>query len=126
MSKYNVNSENNIVTIDIENEGNAENKVRWTKNGSEEIILTYIYEKDAVINNTEITANNVITLHDGQVITAPAITTLVNEEKDGIVTLKEKVEPEIYKGKIYAGVDKEFVSGTEIQVNLDKAMLEQK
>ena len=122
MSKYNVNNENNIVTVDIENEADAENKVMWTKEGNEEIILTYIYDKDTVVTNTEITANNVITLHDGQVITAPAITTLVNEEKDGLVTLKEIVEPEIYKGKIYAGVDKEFVNGTEIQVNSNKAV----
>lgn len=121
MSQYNVTNENDTTTVEISNEANNENKIKWSKNGNEEIILTYIYNKNIEVKGTNLTANTTMTLYDGAMVTNALSTATVNEEKDGIITLNEKMEDSIYKGKIYAGVDKELKSETEIKVNLDKA-----
>ena len=121
MSNWNAKYGNETVTVDIENEPNAENKINWSKEGNEEIILTYIYGKDTVIDNASVTAKTTITLHDGKTINAndSAITVTKDEVKTGIITVKGEIEEELYKGKLYAGVNKEYKAKTEVEVNLD-------
>ncbi len=121
-TKWNAQHENGTVTVNMENEPNKENKINWVKSGDEEIILTYIYDKDVVIDNVPITGNTTITLQDGKTITTNTSTANVNKDevKVGIITVKGETEQDIYKGNLYAGLDEQYTSKTEIQVNLDK------
>ncbi len=122
MQNYKYNYEKNMVTIEIDNDANTQNEIKWAKDGNEEVILTYIYDKDVLIDNEMIASKEEITLHDGKTLSAQEVNVIINKdvEKDGIITLDEKVEGLLYKGKVYAGVDKEYTTNTQIQVNLDK------
>ena len=47
---------------------------------------------------------------------------LNNEEKDNIVTVSSTPEEQsMYKGKLYAGIEKEYVVDTSVHINLAKA-----
>ena len=121
MPKYKYSYDNNTVKIDYDNPA-KDNHATWKKAGNEEVVLTYIYDKDVKIDENEITSTVELELYDGKQINAKDAKTILsqNEEKDGIVTLKENVDSEIYKGKLYAGVEKQYTSKTTIEVNLAK------
>ncbi len=124
ISEWNYKYENGMVTANLENKKDNRNNILWTKQGYEEIILSYIYSKDVEIDNSSITSNEVLTLYDGKELKAEdaIVGVKVDDEKDGIVILKEEVQQPLYKGKVYAGVDKEYKTKTQVQVNLNKAV----
>lgn len=59
---WNYNSESGELTINVENTANQEGKVAW-KNGTDEYIVTYIYETTETIPAIEIKAQNTITTY---------------------------------------------------------------
>ena len=123
-SNWAYNAEAGLVNINIENTAN-ENKVSWVKEGHDVFVITYIY--DTVEETTE-TINSIklqINLYDTKNtrIGATAETTLGNIEKDSIITLnQEEMETSIYKGKLYAGIDRDISYKTILNVNLDKVV----
>ena len=49
-NNYVYDAENNIVTINIENNADTNNMIKWTKNASDEFLVTFIYEGKEVYN----------------------------------------------------------------------------
>lgn len=99
----------NVANI-AENTSNAENAIANTTRAtsSDEV-------KD--LNGEKVTATTTIVTYDSQEKTAGNELTL-QEEKDGIITYSiEEKEDSIYKGKIYTGEDRTFVSTTKININ---------
>ncbi len=120
MTSYGYKNENGYVEFQFSNELTQENKITWKKSGNENIILTYIYEKDANLDNIEITAQEKITLYNDKEIQAnDTKIELNNEEKDTTIAVETvNSEQQIFKGKLYSGIDRSYNSTTKLEVNL--------
>ena len=114
---WNYNSESGELTINIENTANQEGKVAW-KNGTDEYIVTYIYETTETIPAIEIKAQNTITTYteataENSIEKTEAITLNGNYVDYGI-TETEKVS----KGYIYANSVYETNYNEKITANI--------
>lgn len=119
MKKYDLKNENGNIEITLENEA-ENNEVNWKKSGNESIILTYLYEKDVDLSDIEIKSEQKITLYNQKELQAEeAKVILDNEEKDKTVEISTRNnENEIYKGKLYSNIDREYTSTSTLKVNL--------
>ena len=123
---YTYNKEEGTLAINIANEptDGSNSNIKYYKNATDKIIVTYIYPAETEVDATKIAMNTTITTYDNQEKTAENEAT-IQEEKDGIVTFNiESKEKEMYKGKIYTGEDRNYESTTKINVN--KANIEEK
>lgn len=114
---WNYNSESGELTINVENTANQEGKVAW-KNGTDEYIVTYIYETTETIPAIEIKAQNTITTYteataENSIEKTEAITLNGNYVDYGI-TGTEKVS----KGYIYANSVYETNYNEKITANI--------
>ena len=91
--------ENDKVEITIKNEDDT---IKWNKNSYDEIVITYIYDKNVDASKIEINSNSEITVHNnGTKYTAKYTKGIENSEPNGIVTTESKASSEgIYKGQI--------------------------
>ena len=117
--KYDEKAE--TVTINISNNKN-DNKVMWKKEGKDKYIITYLFkETNTVIKNSDITVNSEITLYDKEQTTLKRSTQNNDEEiKDvnSIIEVTSKPEEsEIYKGKLYSGIERNINTTTNVNVN---------
>ena len=130
MTHYNYNYENSKVNIKFTNEVNEKNEILWKKSGSEKVVLTFLYDKDIKIDETKI--NNdiltqpsiTITLYDGKELTSIENIKVsdLKEEKEELISVNTtNIESEMYKGKLNAGIDREYISETNLSVNLANA-----
>ena len=125
MTKSDIKVDKNIVTVKLENPETQDGKVMWKKQGTETIIITAIYGKDAKISVGEVAVDQNITFYDNASITGNARKTLSNEELDGIINIASKnTESEIYKGKIYSGIDRTYTENIKLDINLADAINE--
>ncbi len=112
----------NTVELKFVNEPNEENKILWKKQGNEKVIITLIYDKNVVFDNTEILHKEKITLYNEKELTLSNKLVLDNQEKEEIISINtNSTENSIYKGKLYAGIDRQYESKTNIAVNLANA-----
>ena len=114
---WNYNSESGELTINVENTANQEEKVAW-KNGTDEYIVTYIYETTETIPAIEIKAQNTITTYteataENSIEKTEAIALNGNYVDYGI-TGTEKVS----KGYIYANSVYETNYNEKITANI--------
>lgn len=120
MTEYNYDYSNKKVTFTMTNKANN-NKVVWKNTGSEEILITFLYDADAQIDNINISSDSKITLYNNKELTANSAKVILksNEEKEAIVTGKiYNSENTIYKGKLYNNIDRGFVTDSTINVNI--------
>lgn len=118
---WNYDKETGITTIDIENTPSEDNKIVWTKNGNDNVIVTYIYDKDVEINDEKISTSSEISLYENKntLVNASAETPITKDETDSIITTNmQQSENSIYKGKIYAGLERDITYSTVISSNL--------
>lgn len=118
---WNYDKETGITTIDIENTPSEDNKIVWTKNGNDNVIVTYIYDKDVEIKDEKISTSSEISLYENKntVVNASAETPITKDETDSIITTNmQQSENSIYKGKIYAGLERDITYSTVISSNL--------
>lgn len=109
----------NTVKITFNNEPNESNNILWKKEGNENIILTLVYDKEVELNKSSVQLNEKVILYNEKELTSANNIELINEEKDSLVQVKiVNSESEIYKGKLYAGIDRQYESKTNIAVNL--------
>ncbi len=122
MTKWETETKENTITMKLTNDV-QDGKIIWKDEGNEEIILTYITEKETDIINQEIKANVKMTLYDGQEVTKELKTNLdVSKELNNTITTKiENAENQMYKGKLYQGIDRAFSTKTEVFVDLANA-----
>lgn len=125
MTSYDYQYNNSIHEITFKNEETQEGNINWKKEGTENIILTYVYDKDVTFNDIVIQPEVKITLYNQSEINSTSQITLNQEEKDAVVEIvTANQENEIYKGKLVAGIDRQYVTKTGIKVNLAKMVNE--
>lgn len=116
---WNYNGETGVISLNIENKP-EDNKISWLRNRDDNFIVTYVFDKDIEINNDKMSASAEIKLYDNKTeLKVSNEIAMSNEERDSIVTTEmSQNETSIYKGKIYAGVSRDFVNATKLNVNL--------
>ena len=116
------NAEGTVTTMEMTNIA-QDGKIIWKNQGNEEIIFTYIAKAGTTIENQEITANATIHFYDGQEITVDGKATLdASVELNNMITTKvQNRETQMYKGKLYQGLDREFETDTTVYVDLANA-----
>ena len=121
-TKWESHTKGNTISMKLTNDL-QDGKIIWKDEGNEEIILTYVAKKDADIKNQEISVNVKMILFDGQEVTKELKTNLdVSKELNNTITTKiENVETQMYKGKLYQGIDREFSTNTDIFIDLANA-----
>ena len=120
-SNWEYNAEEGKVIIDIKNEA-ENNVVTWKKEGSNKIIVTYIYDTEAEIEKQEVEVNSEIDLYDNNntKITGNYTLGMIQEERDNLVRLEVKNrEDNIYKGKIQEGIEREITEEVGIEATAE-------
>ena len=120
---YHKNSENPTLQLKFTNEPNEENKISWIKNGSEKVVLTYIYDSDVVMPDEEISIyKQKVTLYNSEELKCLVKGTIDNLDTEELVSITENAtENVIYKGKLLAGIDRQYETKTNIGINLANA-----
>lgn len=120
MTSYESHMKDGINQITLNNQ-EKDGNVTWKKDGTENIIVTYVYDKDVIFNNVEIKPEVKITYYNKKEMTTTSQVVMNQEEKDSVVTIEtQNQENEIYKGKIVAGIDRQYITRTNVKVNLAK------
>ena len=95
-----------------------EQEIKWNKQGNENVIITCIYEPQVNIENLAINTQEKLVLYNNKELSSDNNITVGTEEKDAIIQIDSKnSEESIYKGKLYAGIDREYQSVTSVKVN---------
>lgn len=119
MTNSQYNYENKQLNINLKNDASQENIVTWKKDGSESIVLTYLYDVNNVQDIT-VNGNIEITLYNDEKIETNIDDLLINkdDQKEEVVTANiENSESTIYKGKLYQGIDREYTTTDVVNVN---------
>ena len=114
------------IEINLENT-QEKGMVSWLKNGNDNFVVTYIYDKDVKFNNdkSEITSQISLLDKNSTVYNAESGITITGEEKNSIVTASvEQNEQNIYKGKLYAGISRDVTYKNIVDVNLNNVETE--
>ena len=137
--EYKYDSEESRVTVKFYNEPDEQNKVRWVKQGNEKVVFTFIYDedaKDATIEDVKYAKNLIngdgstglpavkVTLYDGKELNKVERMTkdvLAEEKEELLNVVTSNMEDTIYKGKLYAGIDRQYTSKTKLGINLANA-----
>ena len=122
MTYYDYSYDSSNVTFKFTNEA-KNNEIRWKLEGNEKVILTFIYDKEVNVDTQKFTAEQKVKLYDDKEFAASQEITLNNEEKDNIVTISSYPEENnIYKGRLYAGLEQEYVTNTSVNINFIRAI----
>lgn len=119
MTNSQYNYENKQLNVNLKNDASQENIVTWKKDGSESIVLTYLYDVNNVQDIT-VNGNIEITLYNDEKIGTNIDDLLINkdDQKEEVVTANiENSESTIYKGKLYQGIDREYTTTDVVNVN---------
>ena len=119
MTNSQYNYENKQLNVNLKNDASQENIVTWKKDGSESIVLTYLYDVNNVQDIT-VNGNIEITLYNDEKIGTNIDDLLINkdDQKEEVVTANiENSESTIYKGKLYKGIDREYTTTDVVNVN---------
>lgn len=112
---YNYNKAKNTLTINVENVD--KNNISWNKNIQDTFVVTYTFDKDTNIQNSDVTINSTISIYDNKELKATN-NVHINENIDGIVSYNVNSEEQaIYKGKLYTGEERNYNTTTEINVD---------
>ena len=119
MLAFEYKHENGYVEITLKNESEENDYILWRKQGSENVILTYIYDAAVNLEGTEITSEERLTLYNDKELTSTKQISLSNEEVDSTISVEAtNSEQSIYKGKLYSQIDRQYDSKTTLKVNL--------
>ena len=119
MTNSQYNYENKQLNVNLKNDASQENIVTWKKDGSESIVLTYLYDVNNVQDIT-VNGNIEITLYNDEKIETNIDDLLISkdDQKEEVVTANiENSESTIYKGKLYQGIDREYTTTDVVNVN---------
>lgn len=112
---YNYNKAKNTLTINVENVD--KNNISWNKNTQDTFVVTYTFDKDTNIQNSDVTINSTISIYDNKELKATN-NVHIKENIDGIVSYNVSSEEQaIYKGKLYTGEERNYNTTTEINVD---------
>lgn len=121
---WNYDNATGITQINIENV-EKDGEVSWIKQGTDNFIITYIFDENVQINNDKININSEIELYDTNKTICKAANEIVlnNIQKDSVITTEIiQNETSIYKGKMYAGIPRDITYKNVINVNLSNVI----
>lgn len=127
-TQNNYKIENNTLEINVDN-SETDGKISWIKGVQDVFVVTYEFDENKDLSNTNITVNGTITTFDKDVTTGIDIAfngeqsqVDLSKEKDGIISVsQEEKENSIYKGKIYSGENRDITSDTIVYVDYASA-----
>ncbi len=123
MTAFRFDYEKNNLTLTLKNSPNNENKVRWKSEGSENIVITCIYDKEVNVENTEFEFTQEMSLYDGKKLETSGKVTVSAEELDNIIQMNsQNTEESIYKGKLNSGIARQYQNKTELKINYAPAI----
>ena len=106
----------NKINIKIEN-NEEEGKISYIKQGTDNFIITCIYNETTNLENKEIKIKSTIELYDNQnTKIEKEITTQITEEKDEIIGYEILSNQDIYKGKMYAQEEEIYNTTSKIDI----------
>ena len=121
MTSCDYNQKDKKIIATLRNQANNEGKVMWKTGEKENIVFTYVYDKNVKLDNIKVSAEEKVTLYDSKEITSNVEITLNNEEKDTIIDVNSRNREEsIYKGKIHSGIDRQYASEMSVKINYAK------
>lgn len=121
MTSYDHQNENGVHKIVLKNEATQEGTINWKKAGTENMILTYIYDKDVKIHDITLDPEVKVILYNQKEMSHTSQIIFKEEEKDATVQITTtNQEQEVYKGKLVAGIDRQYETKTSVKVNLAK------
>ena len=118
--EYQYDSSKGITKMTINNP-EQEGKVVWNKTGEDKYVVTYLFDSVDIVEETSVNAKLNLYLYDenNTQITKTNEIQVTAQEIDGVVeTNIINLENEIYKGKLYQGIEREISENIELQVNL--------
>ena len=118
--EYQYDSSNGITKIAINNP-EQDGKVVWNKTGVDKYVVTYVFNSIDIVEEATLNTNLKLSLYDenNTQITKTNEIQITPQEIDGIVEVNvTNLENEIYKGKLYQGIDREISENISLQVNL--------
>ena len=118
--EYQYDSSNGITKIAINNP-EQDGKVVWNKTGVDKYVVTYVFNSIDIVEEATLNTNLKLSLYDenNTQITKTNEIQITAQEIDGILeTNITNLENEIYKGKLYQGIDREISENISLQVNL--------
>ena len=122
MTHYDYQNDGSVAEFNFTNTPNENNEIIWKKSGNENIVLTLIYDKDTVVSGSNIALEETVKLYNDKEISTTNNITINEEEKDNIIQINtSNKEESIYKGKLYAGVERTYESITKVSINLANA-----
>lgn len=125
MTDYNNKYENGVNQITFTNQKTQDGNITWKTSGTENIILTYLYDKDVQFNDIIVEPEVEIKLYNKKEMNHTSQMILNNEEKDAVVEVTtQNQENEIYKGKLVSGIERKYLTKTSVKVNLAKMINE--
>jgi len=123
MTKVEHSQNENELTLTLTNKKNSEGNINWKKTGNEEIILTCLYEKEEIIENQKVEANMQIKLYNSKQLERKTTIEIGKEEQNSLIEIQAKNQEEaIYKGKLKAGLERDYQTTSKIRINLAKAV----
>lgn len=123
MTYYDYTYNGSNVTFKFTNKPNEDNEIRWKLDGNEKIILTFVYDTEVAVNSQELVARQTVKLYDDKELSYMQNVIIDNQEKDNIVAIESMPEQEnMYKGNLYAGLEKEYAVDTKVDINFAKAI----
>ena len=119
--EYKLDKETNMLTINISN-SEKDGIVTWNKSGEDNILVTYVLDKEEDIKGTELNIKTTVTLYDENSTQYIGKTTAkIEAEIDGAVEISgEERETPIYKGNMYLGEETEFENATKLDIRYEK------
>ena len=123
-SQNNYKVENNKLIISVDN-SEVDGKISWKRNTIDSFVVTYHFQDTADLSATEIKTNAKSIVYNSAetILTAQEQTVKLDKTADGAITVgKSEKEPNIYKGKIYAGEERDYTSYTKILVDYSDAI----
>ena len=121
MTDFNWDYSNGKLQLTLKNEA-KNGTIKWKQQGSENVIITCLYEPDVKMQNVSFKTQEKVTLHNSKEIENNNSVS-VEEEKDSILQIQaNNSEEAMYKGKLYAGIDREYEVETQLKVNYAKAI----
>lgn len=125
MTSYHYEYKDSSSEIKLINEKTQEGTVNWKEAGTENILLTYLLDKEVALDNNTLEPEVKIQLYNQKEINSTSQIMLNQEEKDAVVeVIAQNQENEIYKGKLMAGIDRQFETKTSVKINLAKMVNE--
>lgn len=123
MTSLDYQYDDSTIELILKNEPTNEGKVMWKTQGSENVIITCLYDSDVQIEEKIIHSQEKVTLYNNREIEVENEITVGAEEFDSIIEVTGKNSEEMmYKGKINVGIDRQYQSTTQLKINFAKAI----